>query len=56
MSLLIVLGIVVASCVYSSIDNATPKAPAIRNWDAYNLDTIGMSAKEIRKGVNQGRW
>lgn len=56
MSLLIVLGIVVASCVCSSMESGKSNAPAVKDWDAFNRDTIGMSAKEIKKGVHQGRW
>lgn len=56
MSLLIVLGIIIALCIYSGKESEKPKIPVIRDFEKFNCDTIGMSAKEIRKGVQFGRW
>lgn len=56
MSLLIILGIAFVSCVYSIVDKSKPYAPAVKDWDAFNRDTVGMDKKEIENGLYQGRW
>lgn len=49
MSLLIVLGIIIAFCIYSGVESGKQKAPAIRDFEKFNHDTIGMSAKKLEK-------
>lgn len=50
MSLIIIvlmLACYVGYIIYKAVE---PHAPAVKDWDAFNLDTIGMDAKEIKKG------
>lgn len=56
MPLLIVLGILAVWAIYDIAVDCQKKAPGVKDWDAYNRDAVGMDAKEIRKGLKEGRW
>jgi hypothetical protein len=37
-------------------EKLTPKAPIVKDWDAFNRDSAGKSPKEIRKMLYSGKY
>lgn len=56
MDLIMIIFILLVSCMYNVCANVEKKAPEVKDWDAFNKATIGMNAKDIQKGLRQGRW
>ncbi len=56
MPMLYLLGIMSFWASYAFRGNCTPKAPAIKDYEKFNRETIGMDAKQIRYGLRSGRW
>lgn len=41
----------------SDVSEATKKKPpGVKDWNSYNRDAVGMSARDIKKGLKSGRW
>ena len=56
MSLIIIILLVAIYVGYEGFKAIEPHAPAVKDWDKFNRDTIGMDAKEIKNGLRSGRW
>lgn len=56
MPFLSVLGFLVLFIIVDTVEPNKPQAPGVKDWDAYNRSAVGMEAREIRKGLRQGRW
>lgn len=56
MPFLSVLGFLVLFIIVDTVESNKPQAPGVKDWDAYNRSAVGMEAREIRKGLRQGRW
>ena len=56
MAFLTVLGIVIVWIAIDIVETNKPQAPGVRDWNAYNKAAVGMSARDIKKGLQQGRW
>ena len=48
--------ILVLFIIVDTVESNKPQAPGVKDWDAYNRSAVGMEAREIRKGLRQGRW
>lgn len=54
--MLFLLVLLVTFIITNSAKSNKAEAPGVKDWDAYNRSTVGMEAREIRKGLRQGRW
>lgn len=56
MPILILLGIGIIGIGISAKNVSTPKSPPIRDYEKFNRETLGMDAKEIKRGLRNGKW
>lgn len=56
MPFIIVLLFLVLWFVSDIIEENKPKAPGVKDWNKYNREAVGMSARDIKKGLKSGRW
>lgn len=56
MSLLIVIGIYLVWCISTLIDELTPPAPIVKDWDKFRKDSEGKSPREIRRMIRSGKY
>lgn len=56
LSFLGLLANLIGCFIIDVVESTKPQAPAIKDWDKYNRETISMSAKDIKRGIRAGRW